>query len=114
MDYINHISRGYKYSINGLKCACGEKAFRIEIVLLMLTLPIIFLSNTSKIEKIILFSSIVLIMIIELINSSIERTIDRISLSKHNLSGQAKDMASCAVFFACINAAIIWATIFLF
>ena len=69
---------------------------------------VIYIVDISKLEKIILFFSLFLILLIELINSAIEVTIDRISKDHHPLSKAAKDIGSAAVLLAIINAMIVW------
>jgi diacylglycerol kinase (ATP) len=61
-----------------------------------------------------LWGSLMLVLIVELLNSAVEATVDRISKDKHNLAGQAKDMGSAAVFLSLLNAAMVWVLILIF
>ena len=71
-------------------------------------IPLAIYLGGSAIEQGLMISSILLIIIVELINSSIEATVDRISVKRHKLAKRAKDIGSAAVFFSLINAAVIW------
>jgi len=97
------------YSWNGLcKAWQSEWAFRVELVVLLIAIPAAFLLKPSAVEYILLISAILLIIMMELLNSAIETAINRISLERHELSGLAKDLASAAILVACVNAAFIW------
>ena len=61
-----------------------------------------------------LLGSLMFVLIVELLNSAVEATVDRISKDKHNLAGQAKDMGSAAVFLSLLNAAMVWMLILIF
>ena len=113
IPYIKQLSKALIYSIEGLKYALHQKAFQLEIIASIILIPIASLSDKPIIEKAMLVYSLFLILIVELINSAIEKTVDRISTDKHTLSKQAKDIASCAVFFSIINFVIIWSIIFI-
>ncbi len=113
ISYLKKIKDGLFCSLSGLKFALSEKPFQMEIAVSLVCLPIIMLINKSPAEKAILFFSLFLVLITELINSAIERTLDRISTQQHNLTKQAKDIASCAVFFSVINFIIVCGVIFL-
>jgi diacylglycerol kinase (ATP) len=113
MEFILHFYRAFKNSWNGLKKAWSlEWAFRFELILLICSIPCAFLLGNTAVEYILLISSVLLLPIIELLNSAIETTVDRIGLEHHELSGLAKDLASAAIFVAGVNAAIIWGIIF--
>ena len=103
-----------KYSLSGLKATWKlEQAFKIEIIASLFGIYITIFSATTKIEKILLISSLLLILIIELINTGLEKTIDKISKEIHPISKIVKDIGSAAVFLSLINAIIIWSIIFL-
>ena len=88
-------------SISGLKVAyLEESAFRQELLLCVILLPIPFLFPTSLIEKLIMIGSLFILLIVELLNTGIESAVDRISFLKHKLSKKAKDLGSAAVFLA--------------
>ncbi|HVV68869.1 MAG TPA: diacylglycerol kinase [Gammaproteobacteria bacterium] len=106
---IKKIYRATIDSIAGLKAAFRfQLAFRLEVLFLCLGIILAPLLGKSLAQKFILISCLVLIIIIELINSAIETVVNRISLEHHELSGRAKDLGSAAVFVAVLNAIVIW------
>ena len=88
-----------------------ESAFRQELTLLVLLTPIAFALPISLLEKSLLLSSLVMVLVIELLNSSVEAAIDRISFEHHDLSKRAKDFGSAAVMLALVVAALLWAAV---
>lgn len=88
-----------------------ESAFRQELTLLALLTPTALWMPISSIEKCVLISSLILVLVVELLNSSVEAAIDRISFEHHDLSKRAKDFGSAAVMLALLIAALLWATI---
>lgn len=97
------------YSLQGLKTAFKEEAaFRQELLLSTILLPLSFWLAYDRVSNILLIGSIVLVLITELINSAIENTVDRISKDKHPLAQKAKDLGSAAVFLAIILCISIW------
>lgn len=99
-------------SWRGLKFTCQtETAFIQEIILAILLSPLIFTIDTSSAEKALLILSIFIVLIVEVLNSAIEKTIDRIGLEHHPLSGKAKDMGSAAVLLSLIMMVIVWGII---
>ncbi|MEN8710976.1 MAG: diacylglycerol kinase [Arenicellales bacterium] len=106
---IRRIWNAAGYSFAGLKAAFqNEAAFRQESVLLLILAPVALWLGEGAIEKVLLISSVLLVLIIELVNSAIESAIDRIGSDIHELSGRAKDIGSAAVFLSLLNAALIW------
>ncbi|SUC34305.1 Diacylglycerol kinase [Providencia rustigianii] len=100
------------YSLKGLKAAwVNEAAFRQEAVAAIIAIIIAFYLDVSQIEQILLIGSVVLVAIVELINSAIEAVVDRVGTEYHELSGRAKDIGSAAVFVTIGLALFIWATI---
>jgi diacylglycerol kinase (ATP) len=98
-----------RYSLQGLKAAwLQEAAFRQELLLLAILLPLALWLADDGIERVLLIGSILLILIVELINSSVETAIDRISAKHHPLSKQAKDLGSAAVFMTLLLALFTW------
>ncbi len=109
---MDRIFRAFMYSLAGLKQTfINETAFKQEVFCSFIIIPLGFYLGEYSIEQAILIGSWILVMIVELINSSIETTVNRISTEQHKLSGQAKDIASAAVFIAILNGIIIWAII---
>ncbi len=102
------------FSGAGFKAAWQhEEAFRQEIVLLVITTPLAIWLGKTAMETLFLIGSIVLILLIELLNSAIEAVVDRISLDRHDLSKRAKDIGSATVALSVVWAIIVW-TVLLF
>ncbi|MCW2256540.1 diacylglycerol kinase (ATP) [Providencia alcalifaciens] len=100
------------YSLKGLKAAwINEAAFRQESVAAVLAVVIACWLDISYIDRLLLISSVVLVAIVELINSAIEAVVDRVGSEYHELSGRAKDIGSAAVFITIGLALVIWATV---
>jgi len=98
-----------RYSIRGLAHAVRvESAFRQELIGAAVLLPLALFLALPPLETVALIGSVVLVLIVELVNSSIEAAIDRISFDHHRLSGRAKDLGSAAVFLALLWCAITW------
>ncbi|MBT8557454.1 diacylglycerol kinase [Polynucleobacter paneuropaeus] len=85
-----------------------ESAFRQELTLLIICTPIALFLNISVLEKVALICSIIIVLVVELLNSSVEAAIDRISFEHHDLSKRAKDFGSAAVMLALLVAVLIW------
>ena len=97
------------YSLQGLKSTFKyEAAFRQELLLAVLLIPIACFLEVSQIERILLIASLALVLIVEAINSAIEAVVDRIGSEHHELAGRAKDMGSAAVFLTLGLSAYIW------
>lgn len=97
------------YSLAGLKAAYRhEDAFRQEVHLAILLIPLTFLLSATNIGRALMIGSVLLVLIVELLNSAVEATVDRISLEHHRLAKRAKDIGSAAVLISLINVAIIW------
>ncbi|MFW9735945.1 diacylglycerol kinase [Vibrio parahaemolyticus] len=111
---IRRVMDATGYSIKGLKAAwTHEAAFRQELVLtLVLSISTFFLPVTT-LERVLMISSLLLILIVELINSAVEAVVDRVSDDWHELSGRAKDIGSAAVFVALFLALFVWASFLL-
>ncbi|MRV71338.1 diacylglycerol kinase [Duganella sp. FT92W] len=100
------------YSFDGLKTALQtEHAFRQELMLLAVAAVAAFALPVSAYERLAMLGSIVLMLIVELINSAIEAVVDRVSLERHPLSKNAKDFGSAAVLLAGGLAAAVWVTV---
>ena len=99
-------------SMSGLEDAFRhESAFRQEILLAIVTIPIASIAPVTAVERALLIASILLVMIVELLNTGVEVAIDRISFDHHTLSKRAKDIGSAAVFVSLLLATIVWAVI---
>ncbi|MGX5220668.1 diacylglycerol kinase [Pseudomonas sp. S9] len=111
---IRRILQAAGYSQAGLLAAFkGEAAFRQLVLLNLLLIPIALMLDVSKVERALMIAVCLLALIVELLNSAIEATVDRISLSLHPLSKQAKDMGSAAQFVVLSMITIVWAVILL-
>jgi diacylglycerol kinase (ATP) len=98
-----------KNSINGFRVAIREEsAFRQELTLAAILVPCGILLPVPPVEHLLLVSSVLLVLIVELLNSSVEAAIDRISLERHELSKRAKDFGSAAVTVALLICALTW------
>ncbi len=101
-----------RYSILGLTSAWrNETAFREELVVIAILLPVALWLGTTAIQRALLVLSALMILIVELINSAIEAAVDRIGTENHPLSARAKNMGSAAVLITLIAAAAVWALI---
>jgi len=106
---LRRLVNAFGYSIAGTLAAFKhEDAFRQEVILTAILTPVAIYYGETAIDQALMISSLLLIIIVELLNSSIEATVDRISVKHHKLAQRAKDIGSAAVFFSLINAAVIW------
>ena len=97
------------YSLDGLSAAFRhEDAFRAEVVMALILIPIAIHTPASGIGKALMVASVLLVLIIELLNSGIEALTDRVSLEDHVLAKRAKDMGSAAVMIALIDVPVVW------
>lgn len=105
---LNRILHAGGYSFQGLRAGWGETAFRQEAILAMVLVPLAFWLGQSWVEITLLGGSVVLVMIVELLNTSVESAIDRIGPEWHDLSKRAKDMGSAAVLLSLLLCGGIW------
>ena len=106
---LRRLINAFGYSIAGTLAAFKhEDAFRQEVVLAVVLTPVALYFGETTIDQALMISSLLFIIVVDLLNSSIEATVDRISVKHHKLAKRAKDIGSAAVFFSLINAAIIW------
>lgn len=111
---IRRVFRATGFSMKGLKSAwIHEAAFRQELMLVIIMLPIALLVNISTVERLLLILTLFIVLIVELLNSAVEAVVDRVGSEIHPLSGQAKDIASAAVFMSLALCGITWLTILL-
>lgn len=100
------------YSWQGLKSALRhEEAFRQEFLAFVLLGALSFVLDVTSLERLLLIASLVLVMIVEVLNSAIETVVDRVSTDRHKLSGRAKDYGSLAVLLSIFVAAACWLVI---
>lgn len=106
------IVRAGAYSVAGLRAAAShEAAFRQELILFVVLAPLAFWLGRNGIERSLLIGSLLLVLIVELLNSALEAAIDRISKEHHRLSGRAKDMGSAAVLLSLLLVIVVWTLI---
>lgn len=109
---IKRIVRATGFSMKGLKAAwVHEAAFRQELMLAITMLPIALWVDVSTVERLLLILTLFIVLIVELVNSAIEAVVDRVGSEIHPLSGQAKDIASAAVFLTLALCGITWLVI---
>jgi diacylglycerol kinase (ATP) len=90
-----------------------EDAFRVELILVILLAPAALWFGDTGIERALMIGSLVLVLIVELLNSAVEATVDRISFENHRLAKRAKDIGSAAVMLSLVNAGVVWLLIIL-
>jgi len=111
---LKRLWNAFFYTLDGLRAAYRhEDAFRQEVWLAALLIPLAFFLPASGPGRALMVGSVLLVLIVELINSAIEAAIDRISLENHKLSKRAKDIGSAAVMVALINVVATWALVLL-
>jgi len=98
------------YSMAGLRAGWDEAAFRLEACLSFVMLPLAFFIGSGWVEVALLAGSVLLVLIVELLNTAIEAAIDRVGLERHPLSKRAKDMGSAAVLLSLLFAGGVWLT----
>tara|TARA_B000000460_G_C21276934_1_gene289997 strand:- start:193 stop:555 length:363 start_codon:yes stop_codon:yes gene_type:complete len=102
------------YSVKGFKaCYKSEFAFRLEVWLAIVLIPIAYFLGESEVKRVLLIIPIFIVLIVEMLNSAIEAVVDRISIEHHELSGFSKDVASAAVFLSLIIFIVTWTIILL-
>lgn len=112
---MKRIMQAFLYSLHGIASAWrDEPAFRQEAVLAAVLIPAAFLLTTDKMSLILMVSSVLLVLAMELVNTAIEAAIDRIGPDIHPLSKKAKDTASAAVLIALLNVAFTWCIVLCF
>ncbi|MGR5172372.1 diacylglycerol kinase [Vibrio owensii] len=111
---LNRIIKATGYSAKGLRAAFKhEAAIRQELVMLAIAIVLVCVFDLSVIERILMLGVVVLVLIVELINSAIEAVVDRVGVEHHELSGRAKDIGSAAVMVALAFAGFTWLYILL-
>src|SRR5689334_51135 len=109
---LRRIWNALSYSLDGLGAALRhEHAFRQELFLAAILIPVAFFVPAGGTGKALMIAAVLLVLIVELLNSAIEAAVDRISLENHLLAKRAKDIGSAAVFLSLINVAVVWALI---
>jgi diacylglycerol kinase (ATP) len=111
-DGFQRLANAMRYSVAGFRHALkNEAAIRQELLALAVLTPVSMFLHVGRLEHLILFVSMLLIVMVEFLNSAIEAAVDRVSLEEHPLAGQAKDLGSAAVFVSLLIWGSCWATI---
>ncbi|WML90051.1 diacylglycerol kinase [Thiothrix lacustris] len=106
---LTRIMKAGQYSWQGFQAAYQhEEAFRQEVWLLLVAVPLALWFGDNGIDRALMIGSLLLLLIVELLNSAIEAVVDRTGMEKHKLAGRAKDMGSAAVTVAILNVILIW------
>ena len=120
-DQFGHLPRGprrifqaARWSWQGLRAAwLYESSFRLEVCLFLVLGPLGWWLGQTPVERVLLVGSCLLVMAMELMNSSMEAVIERFGSERHELAGRAKDMGSAAVFVLMMNVVLVWAALLL-
>jgi diacylglycerol kinase (ATP) len=106
---LTRLVNATRYSISGLLAAARhESAFQQELVIAAVLVPLGLALGASGAERALLVGSVLLVLVVELLNSGIEATVDRVSLEDHTLAKRAKDLGSAAVMLSIASAALVW------
>ncbi len=106
---LRRLFNAFGYTLDGFKAAYKhEDAFRQEVLLAIILIPLALYIGGSHLEKALMIASVLLVLIVELLNSAIEAVVDRVSIERHELAKRAKDIGSAAVFIALVNLAVVW------
>ncbi|MBF0193303.1 MAG: diacylglycerol kinase [Magnetococcales bacterium] len=109
LDGATHFIKAFFWSMAGFKAAWRhEAAFRQEVIALVVMVPLGVWLGEGAVQKALLVASVLFVIVVELLNSAMEATVDRIGLEHHILSGRAKDLGSAAVFVALTITGVIW------
>jgi diacylglycerol kinase (ATP) len=111
---VRRILAAIQYSFSGLAAAARhEVAFRLELVMLAVLVPLALWLGDTGLERALLVGCLILVLIVELLNSAIEATVDRISFENHRLAKRAKDIGAAAVMLSLVNAGVVWLLVLL-
>ena len=106
---LRRVCNALGYSLAGLAAAYrNEDAFRQEVLMAVILVPLALFLSESAIARALMIASVLLVIIVELLNSAIEATVDRISLENHSLAKRAKDIGSAAVLLSLVNLVAVW------
>ncbi len=109
---LRRVWNAFNYSVAGLKAAyLCEDAFRQEVWLALLLIPVALLLPVSWLGKGVMLASILLVLVVELLNSAIEAVVDRVSLENHRLAKRAKDIGSAAVLVSLLIVLVAWSCV---
>ena len=106
---LKRIIKATAYSLSGLQAAfINEPAFRQEVVAFIVLAPTGYFLASTAIERVLLVGSLLLVLIVELLNSALEAVVDRVGTEHHELSGRAKDLGSAAVLMSIVLVVLVW------
>jgi diacylglycerol kinase (ATP) len=106
---LTHAWRATGIALQGLRAAWQhEDAFRQEVLVAAIAIPVALLLPVASLGKVMMIASILLVLIVELLNSALETAVDHTSLEQHPLAKRAKDIASAAVLLSIVNALVVW------
>jgi diacylglycerol kinase (ATP) len=112
---LRRILNAFGYSLAGLSAAYRhEDAFRQEALLALVLIPLALFLPASGLGKALMIGSVLLVLIVELLNSAIEAAVDRVSLENHRLAARAKDIGSAAVLMSLLNVVVVWMLVLFF
>lgn len=111
---LQRIVDATRYSLAGLTAALRhEDAFRQELIAVAVLAPVGWMLGANGTQRALLIGSLVIVLIVELLNSAVEAVVDRVSLERHDLAKRAKDLGSAAVMLAIANAVLVWSLVLL-
>ncbi|MDQ6966481.1 MAG: diacylglycerol kinase [Mariprofundaceae bacterium] len=109
---VRRVLKATMFSLQGLRWAWKyEQAIRQEMIVFIVLIPLALWLDVSPLERLLLLGSWAMVIIVELLNSAVEATVDRIGIEHHKLSGRAKDIGSAAVFCAILLSFATWTVI---
>lgn len=111
---LRRLLNAFGYTVHGFASAFRhEDAFRQEVLLAAVLIPIALVLDVDGLGRAMMIAAVLLVLVVELLNSAIEAAVDRISLDRHQLSKRAKDLGSAAVFVSLVNVVAVWALVLL-
>ena len=109
---LRRLINAARWSMKGFRSTFkNEEAFRQELLLLPILAPLGYWLGSTGVERVLLIGSLLIVLIVELLNSAVESVVDRIGSEQHKLSGRAKDQGSAAVFLALLLVVLTWALV---
>lgn len=112
---LRRLMNAFGYSLEGFKAAFKhEDAFRQEVFLAAVLIPLALYLEDEALHRILMIGSVLLVLMVELLNSAVEAVVDRVSIERHALAKRAKDIGSAAVFVALTNVVMTWGLILFF
>lgn len=111
---VQRVINATRYSLEGFAAAARhEDAFRQELILAAVLVPLGLWLGADGVERALLVGSVLLVLVVELLNSAVEATVDRVSLENHQLAKRAKDIGSAAVMMSLVTVGVVWLLVLL-